>query len=292
VEDRVTDKEVLENLAESKMDERRLQVLLKMTDGAIGICDLYVRVNPEFLYDEGPEGFSPIDERELRRILQSLQKSDWVARKRHSYSLSDSVRHLISEAKPALEQAEAERVERERHEQAARDVEREERLREKSAIRKAQNTAIWGMVWKRQGGKCCVCEKEVPPVPSFVQRKRWDGTYEEQRAPFIRHLAEMGDVLPCARCYSRLTRVKTQEQFIQTKKYWNAVDSAQEANPGLIPMRELIKLGMSEKQLRLGAADGSLPTQVFAGELFFDRGNFRLPSHAVKQNLPLPLRRE
>lgn len=285
----LTDREVLEFFAGSnKMGERYMRVLLTMCHGPIGICELYVQMNPELCGGQCEEGDSePMDEAELRRILKGLVRNEWVARKGHEYTIRDSVSNLLAEIKPQLQQELDAFSQREEKERAVLDAERDKRSRENRAKRKYEKIALWKLLWERQSGKCCMCENELPPAPIFRERNYHGTVYQEQEPPFIRKIREVGPVLPCERCFDRLHLVKTQDQFVEAKNYWNIVDAAQQENPSLISRRELIRSGVSPKELEVLSAQGLLHTQLVAGDVFYDRNDFTVVDAAPDTPGPL-----
>jgi hypothetical protein len=284
----VDENEVLEHIAASKMTKRHLRVLLAIPNAGIGLCDLYVEVNPQMFYgyqdEEQEQADPPIEEAELRPILRSLLKADWITRQGHNYFLAEFVRNRVAELRPQME-ADAEAQARQNvFKEASEAAEREEKAREGRARRNAQKAGYWKLLWERQSGKCGLCEKAIPEGPVFgphmlqigYDYEKKQPIYREeiiQQGPFIRHVKEVGDVLPCKRCYSRLAHVKTQDDFQNAKEYWRIVDAAIEANPGLISRTEAMKiLRIGLQALQLLVVRG-LAVQVIAGDMFFERAD-------------------
>lgn len=183
----MTDRDILERLANPKMTERHLKVLLQVcddADDAIGICQLYAEVNAEFFYGGEVQGWIPIEEAELRRILQWLRRNDWIERRGLEYALSEGARALIGEAKPQMEWDAARRAKQEELERAKRRAKNAVRIKK----RQVDKLERWMRARQRQGGRCCVCSAELPASPP----------------PSLRTIPE-GDFIPCESCYSSVT---------------------------------------------------------------------------------------
>jgi hypothetical protein len=201
--------------------------------------------------------FPNLSQHGLRKALAHLVELDWLVCIGREYRPSETLLKLMEDSKPFV--AEEERA-------------REKISRERRAKREAATIAYWKTIRERQNGRCYICDHELPGSPTFVTLEdKFHHGDRQQMPPFVRSIAEVGDILACRECYGKLTHIRTAEQCEELREITRAYYAERAANPNLIPEPEAKRiLHVSTHGLRLLLARG-LACKNILGKNFFDR---------------------
>ncbi len=189
------------------------------------------------------------------KALDLLVRGGWLVRAVH-HPQSKRPRYLYRQSD-----------ELERRIEAMRPI-AEEESKEKRLQRLRKKQAYWLELREAQNGKCCLCDADLPEAMP-IEKDGWG--YSIAARPYIRTIREIGDVVPCGKCFGRLTHVTTAEQYEREKRYWSIVDQVRKDRPSLVPKNYVCRiLGIRSQVLEHLVALG-LPCETIAGELFFEQ---------------------